>query len=46
LPFDEDAEAYYHATAKTDDEVGKLIDEGFNYVLITPQGTVMFRKRK
>ena len=37
---------YYHATAKDDTESGELIDKNFNYVCSTPQGIMMFRKRK
>jgi integrase/DNA-directed RNA polymerase subunit RPC12/RpoP len=46
VPFDDDAEGYYHAAVKTDAEAGELIDQGFQYVCTTPQGTMMFRKRK
>ncbi|MCW4046772.1 MAG: tyrosine-type recombinase/integrase [Candidatus Bathyarchaeota archaeon] len=46
VPFDDDAEGYYHATAKDDKEAGELIDQGFQYVCTTPQGIMMFRKRK
>ena len=46
VPFDDDAEGYYHATAKNDKEAGELIDQGFQYVCTTPQDIMMFRKRK
>jgi integrase len=46
VPFDDGAEGYYHATAKDDKEAGELIDQGFQYVCTTPQGIMMFRKRK
>jgi site-specific recombinase XerC len=46
VPFDEDADGYNHATAKDDKEAGELIDHGFQYVCTTPQGIMMFRKRK
>ena len=42
----DDAEGYNHATAKDDKDTGELIDNGFQYVCTTPQGTMMFRKRK
>jgi integrase len=46
VPFDDDAQGYNHATAKDDKEAGELIDQGFQYVCTTPQGIMMFRKRK
>jgi integrase len=46
VPFDDDAEGYHHATDKDDKEAGELIDTGFQYVCTTPQGIMMFRKRK
>ena len=46
VPFNDDAEGYNHSIAKDDKEVGGLIDHGFQYVCATPQGVMMFRKRK
>ncbi len=46
VPFDDDAQGYNHATAKDEKEAGELIDQGFQYVCTTPQGVMMFRKRK
>ncbi|MGA3288900.1 MAG: tyrosine-type recombinase/integrase [Candidatus Bathyarchaeia archaeon] len=46
VPFDDDAEGYNHATAKDDKEAGELINSGFQYICTTPQGIMMFRKRK
>jgi len=39
-------EDFNHATAKDDKEAGELIDSGFQFVCTTPQGIMMFRKRK
>ena len=46
VEFDEESQNYYHATAKDEKDAGELIDKGFNYVCTTPQGIMMFRKRK
>ncbi len=46
VPFDEEAEAYYHATAKNDKEAGELYDQGYHYDCTTPQGIMMFIKKK
>ena len=46
VEFDEESQNYYHATAKDEKEAGELIDKGFSYVCTTPQGIMMFRKRK
>lgn len=46
IPFDDESEQYFHATAKTDQEAGDLIDQGFTYVCTTPSGTMMFKKKK
>jgi integrase len=46
VPFDEEAEAYYHATAKDDKEAGELFEQGFRYECTTPQGIMMFIKKK
>ena len=46
VPFDDDAENYYHATAKDDKEAGELIDQAWQFVCTTPQGVMMFRKAK
>ena len=43
---DPENQNYFHATAKDDKEAGELIDSGFLYVCTTPQGIMMFRKRK
>lgn len=40
------SEKYNHATATNDAEAGQLIEDGFEYVVTTPQGTMMFRKLK
>ena len=39
-------EKYHHATAKDDNKAGELIDDEFEYILTTPQGTMMFGKLK
>jgi integrase len=46
VEFDEENQNYHHATAKDEKEAGKLIDNGWTYVLTTPQNIMMFRKRK
>lgn len=46
VEFDEDSQNYYHAIARDEKEAGDLIDHGFQYVCTTPQGIMMFRKRK
>jgi len=46
VPFDDDAEGHYHATAKDYKETGELIDGGRTHICTTPQGIMMFRKRK
>lgn len=46
IPQDEEAESYHHATAKDEKEAGELIEQGWQYVLTTPQGIMMFRKVK
>jgi integrase len=46
VEFDEESQNYYHATARDEKEAGDLIDKGFQYVCTTPQGIMMFRKRK
>jgi integrase len=46
IPFDDEAENYYHATAKDDKEAGELIDQAWQFVCTTPQGVMMFRKAK
>jgi integrase len=46
VEFDEESQNYHHATAKDDKEAGQLIDNGWIYVLTTPQNIMMFRKRK
>jgi integrase/recombinase XerD len=46
VEFDEESQNYHHAVAKDDKEAGELIDNGWQYVLTTPQNIMMFRKRK
>jgi 5,10-methylene-tetrahydrofolate dehydrogenase/methenyl tetrahydrofolate cyclohydrolase len=46
VPFDEDAEGLHHATAKNDKEAGELLDQGFRYECTTPQGIMVFIKKK
>ena len=46
VPFDEEAEAYCHAIAKDDKDAGKLFEQGFRYECTTPQGIMMFIKKK
>lgn len=46
VPFDEDAQGYHHATAKDDKEAGELLDQGFRYECTTPQGIMVFIKKK
>jgi integrase len=46
VEFDEDSQNYYHSVARDEKEAGDLIDKGFQYVCTTPQGIMMFRKRK
>jgi integrase len=46
VEFDEESQNYHHATAKDEKEAGQLIDNGWTYVLTTPQNIMMFRKRK
>lgn len=46
VPFDENAEGYYHATAKDDKEAGELYDQGYRYDCTTPQGIMLFIKKK
>ncbi len=37
---------FYSATAQTTNEAAKLIEVGFDYVCTTPEGIMLFRKRK
>jgi integrase len=46
VEFDEESQNYHHATAKDEKQAGELIDNGWTYILTTPQSTMMFRKRK
>ena len=46
VEFDEESQNYHHAIARDDKEAGQLLDNGWTYVLTTPQGIMMFRKRK
>ena len=46
VEFDEESQNYHHAIAKDEKEAGELIDNGWTYILTTPQGVMMFRKRK
>ena len=46
VEFDEESQNYHHAVAKDDKEAGELIDNGWTYILTTPQNIIMFRKRK
>jgi integrase len=46
VPFDEDAEGFYHATAKDEKEAGELYDQGYRYDCTTPQGIMLFIKKK
>jgi site-specific recombinase XerC len=46
VEFDEESQNYYHSIARDEKEAGDLIDKGFQYVCTTPQGIMMFRKRK
>ena len=46
VEFDEESQNYHHATAKDEKEAGQLIDNGWTYILTTPQKIMMFRKRK
>ena len=40
------SDEYHSATAKTTEEVKKLIETGFEYVCTTPEDLMLFRKRK
>ena len=46
VEFDEESQNYHHAVAKDEKEAGQLIDNGWTYILTTPQNVMMFRKRK
>ena len=46
VEFDEESQNYHHAIARNDQEAGELIDNGWTYILTTPQGIMIFRKRK
>lgn len=46
VEYDEERGNYHHAIAKDEKDAGNLIDKGFSYVCTTPQGIMMFRKRK
>jgi integrase/recombinase XerD len=46
VEFDEESQNYHHAIARNEKEAGELIDNGWTYVLTTPQNIMMFRKRK
>lgn len=46
LVEDVEAEDFYFAIAKIDKEAQPLIEQGFDYVATTPQGVMLFRKRK
>jgi integrase len=46
VQFDEESQNYHHATATNEKEAGELIDNGWTYILTTPQNVMMFRKRK
>jgi integrase len=46
VEFDEESQNYHHAIARNEQEAGELIDNGWTYILTTPQNIMMFRKRK
>jgi integrase/recombinase XerD len=46
MQFDEESQNYHHAVARDEKEAGELIDNGWTYILTTPQNIMMFRKRK
>ena len=46
VQFDEESQNYHHAIARDEKEAGELIDNGWTYILTTPQNIMMFRKRK
>jgi integrase len=46
VEFDEESQNYNHAIARDEKEAGELINNGWTYVLTTPQNIMMFRKRK
>jgi site-specific recombinase XerC len=46
VEFDEESQNYRHAIAKDEKQAGELIDNGWTYVLTTPQKIMMFRKSK
>jgi integrase len=46
VEFDEESQNYHHAIARNEQEAGELIDNGWTYILTTPQNIIMFRKRK
>ena len=46
VQFDEESQNYHHAIAHNEKEAGELIDNGWTYILTTPQNVMMFRKRK
>jgi len=46
VEFDEESQNYHHAVARDEKEAGQLIDNGWTYILTTPQNIMMFRKRK
>jgi integrase len=46
VQFDEESQNYHHAIAHNEKEAGELLDNGWTYILTTPQNIMMFRKRK
>jgi integrase len=46
VEFDEESQNYNHAIARDEKEAGELTDNGWTYILTTPQNIMMFRKRK
>jgi integrase len=46
VQFDEESQNYHHAIAHDEKEAGELIDNGWTYIVTTPQNAMMFRKRK
>ncbi|MCD6530148.1 hypothetical protein J7L06_07700 [Candidatus Bathyarchaeota archaeon] len=41
-----EGDEYYSATAKSAEEAKGLVERGFEYVCTTPEGVMLFRKRK
>ena len=42
----QESDEFYGSTAKTTEEAKKLVEDGFDYVCMTLEGLMLFRKRK